>query len=114
MVLKEEGVALLAQQFTPLKIRQYCWAFIDEGRRHFAQVLAPEDFVSGRPIRWPTSGLKDVIWKIRNVEHIERPTFPQEWRGKMDNAHTRGNGGIGGGTDALWFPQMNMGALPPF
>ena len=114
MVLKEEGVALLAEQFTPLKIRQYCWAFIDEGRRHFAQVLAPEDFVSGRPIRWPTSGLKDVIWKMRNVEHIERPTFPQEWRSKVVNAQARGNGGIGGGTDALWFPQMNMGALPPF
>ena len=32
----------------------------------------------------------------------------------MDSAHSRGNGGIGGGTDALWFPQMNMGALPPF
>ncbi len=64
MVLKEDRVALLAEQFTPIKIRQYCWAFIDKqnkGKHHFAQVLVPEDFVSGKPIWWLTSGLKDVI-----------------------------------------------------
>ena len=28
-VLKEKGVAMLADQFTPHKIRQYCWTIID-------------------------------------------------------------------------------------
>ena len=64
MILADEGVAVLADRFTPLLLRQYVWTFIDKGRHYFHQVLVPEDFESGRTIAWPKSGLKDVLWKI--------------------------------------------------
>jgi len=80
ILLGEDGIAMLTDRFTPLQIRQYYWAIIDKGHRYFHQVVAPDDFDSGSNIQWPTLGLKDVIWKIRNVTEVLRPTFPEEWR----------------------------------
>jgi len=107
MLLGEDGVAMLADRFTPLRIRQYCWAIIDEGRRYFHQVVAPDDFDSGSIIQWPTSGLKDVIWKIRNVEKVLRPTFPEEWRHRESSRLPPARqGGMGKSSEGMWFPQM--------
>jgi len=103
MILADEGVAVLVDRFRyghlSTKVEGY-----------FHQTLAPEDIESGRTIAWPKSGLKDELWKIRNMEDIHRPTFPTQWRQKdtARAAHGR-NGGIGGGEDAMWFPHMGMG-----
>ena len=103
---------MLADRFTPLHIRQYCWAIIDEGRQYFYQIVMPDDFDSGNKVQWPKSGMKDVIWKIRNVEEVLRPTFPVEWQQReATRLPPARQGGRGKSSDGMWFPQMQY--APP-
>jgi hypothetical protein len=90
VVLSSEYTEALSENFNGELCRDYSWAIMEEMCAFFNQRSAPEEFMRGCMVLFPTSTMSEVITQMRYVKPCKRRTYPVEWR-ILDNkeAQTR-------------------------
>ena len=80
--------------FTAELCRQIVWAILDDGREYFSQTMLPDAFEvppsAVSYIRYPVSGLEELVRPIRNQAPIIKANFPEQWICKPTSHLQRG------------------------
>jgi hypothetical protein len=94
-ILDSPYVKAAKEGYTGERCRRVSWVMFEAAREFFGVELIPDDFRHQNVPRFPVATLSTEFAKVKNVQSIDRYTYPVEFR-RMDEAE-RSSGGSGGG-----------------
>ena len=108
----------------PVYFMSVIWAVMQDACAHFSECMPPEEIAAGAAtpstLRWPRSGLPEVVASMRGRQPLDFFDLPDEWREVTTNstyqrsmASTAGWGGGGGGAKEPWRPLEENGEKSP-
>ena len=102
----------------PLYFINVIWAVMQDACAHFSECMPPEEIAAGAAtpstLRWPRSGLPEVVASMRGKQSLNFFDLPDEWREVVTNsayqrsmATTGGWDGGGFDTKEAWKPALD-------